>query len=339
MAISSAIFGCSGHTLTKSERSFFRDVNPWGFIVFKRNIDTPDQVRKLVDALRDTTGRDDAPVLIDQEGGRVQRLGPPHWKKYPPGASYGKFYSADPVRGRELTRLGARLIASDLRALGINCDCVPVLDVPVAGAHDIIGDRAYGRDAATVAILGRAAAEGLLAGGVLPVIKHIPGHGRAGADSHEQLPVVDATRAILEKQDFVPFQHLADMPLAMTAHVVYTALDRHAPATTSRTVIRKIIRRHIGFDGLLMSDDLSMKALSGTFGARTKASLKAGCDVVLHCNGDMDEMCAIAKETPKLAGKARRRAKAALQRINLVPEPLDVAEARAKLDAALAALT
>ena len=290
-------------------------------------------------SLRACTGRDDAPVLIDQEGGRVQRLGPPHWPKYPPGKSYGGLYKADPVRGRELTRLGARLMAHDLRALGISVDCVPVLDVPVPGAHDIIGDRAYGLDARTVAILGRAASEGLLAGGVLPVIKHIPGHGRAGADSHEHLPVVDVSRDTLEKQDFIPFRHLADMPLAMTAHVVYAAIDSHAPATTSKTIIRDVIRGHIGFKGLLMSDDLSMKALSGTFGERTRSSLKAGCDVVLHCNGDMAEMKAIAKETPKLAGKAKRRADAALQRIAHTPEPLDAADARAQLDAALAALT
>lgn len=339
MAIHSAIFGCAGHTLSRNEKAFFRDMDPWGFILFKRNIDTPDQVRKLVTALRETTGRDDTPVLIDQEGGRVARLGPPHWKKYPPGKSYGALFAADPVKGRELTRLGARLIAHDLRALGINCDCVPVLDVPVPGAHDIIGDRAYGLDASTVAMLGRAAAEGLLAGGVLPVIKHIPGHGRAGADSHEQLPVVEVTAATLEKQDFVPFQHLADMPLAMTAHVVYSAFDKYNPATTSKTMIRQVIRSHIGFGGLLMSDDLSMKALCGSFGDRTRASLKAGCDIVLHCNGDMTEMLAIAKETPKLAGKAKRRAKAALQRIVHKPEPLDAADARAKLDAALATLT
>lgn len=339
MAIHSAIFGCAGHNLTRAERAFFRDVNPWGFILFKRNIDTPDQVRKLVAALRETTGRDDAPVLIDQEGGRVARLGPPHWKKYPPGKSYGALYAADPVQGRELTRLGARLIAHDLRALGITCDCVPVLDVPVTGAHDIIGDRAYGFDAATVATLGRAAAEGLLAGGVLPVIKHIPGHGRAGADSHENLPVVDATRPALEKTDFAAFRHLADMPLAMTAHVVYTAFDKDNPATTSRTVIRNVIRRHIGFGGVLMSDDLSMKALSGSFEERTVAALAAGCDMVLHCNGEMNEMRAIARETPKLAGKSKKRAKAALQRIAHLPEPLDAADARAKLDAALAALT
>ncbi|MGL5736783.1 MAG: glycoside hydrolase family 3 N-terminal domain-containing protein, partial [Beijerinckiaceae bacterium] len=283
-------------------------------------------------------GRTDAPVLIDQEGGRVQRLGPPHWKKYPPGKSYGALYAANALAGRELTRLGARLIAHDLRALGITCDCVPVLDVPVPGAHDIIGDRAYGLDPATVAILGRAAAEGLLAGGVLPVIKHIPGHGRAGADSHEHLPVVQTERSLLEAQDFVPFRHLADMPLAMTAHVVYAAIDANAPATTSKRMIRDVIRSHIGFGGLLMSDDLSMKALSGTFGQRTKASLKAGCDIVLHCNGDMVEMKAIAKETPKLSGKAARRAEAALARFSHRPEPLDAAEARAKLDAALAAL-
>src|ERR671912_1086163 len=253
------IAGCSGPTLTARESAFFREAAPWGFILFRRNVEDRAQLRALGDALRETVGRADAPILIDQEGGRVQRLGPPHWPKYPPGSAYGRI--PDPVARRELTRLGARLIAHDLRAVGIDVDCVPVLDVPVAGAHDVIGDRAYGRDPQTVAVLGRAAAEGLLAGSVLPVIKHIPGHGRAFADSHLQLPVVETPRAELEAHDFAPFRYLADMPLAMTAHVVYTALDRARPATTSRKVVRDVIRGSIGFDGLLMSDDLSMNAL------------------------------------------------------------------------------
>jgi beta-N-acetylhexosaminidase len=328
------IAGCSGPTLTARESAFFRDAAPWGFILFRRNVEDPAQVRALCDALRETVGRADAPILIDQEGGRVQRLGPPHWPKYPPGSAYGRI--PDPVARRELTRLGARLIAHDLRAVGIDVDCVPVLDVPVAGAHDVIGDRAYGRDPQSVAILGRAAAEGLLAGSVLPVIKHIPGHGRAFADSHLQLPVVETPRAELEAHDFAPFRALADMPLAMTAHVVYTALDPERPATTSPVVIGEVIRAGIGYDGLVMSDDLSMKALQGSFRERAEASFAAGCDMALHCNGDMDEMAAVAEGAPALDGEAFRRAEAALGRIRHAPEPLDPVDARARLDAALA---
>jgi beta-N-acetylhexosaminidase len=328
------IAGCSGPTLTARESAFFRDAAPWGFILFRRNVEDPAQVRALCDALRETVGRADAPILIDQEGGRVQRLGPPHWPKYPPGSAYGRI--PDPVARRELTRLGARLIAHDLRAVGIDVDCVPVLDVPVAGAHDVIGDRAYGRDPQSVAILGRAAAEGLLAGSVLPVIKHIPGHGRAFADSHLQLPVVETPRAELEAHDFAPFRALADMPLAMTAHVVYTALDPERPATTSPVVIGEVIRAGIGYDGLVMSDDLSMKALQGSFRERAEASFAAGCDMALHCNGDMDEMAAVAEGAPALDGEAFRRAEAALGRIRHAPEPLDPVDAHARLDAALA---
>ncbi|WP_333611278.1 beta-N-acetylhexosaminidase [Brevundimonas bullata] len=330
---SAAIYGCSGHSLTAEERAFFAEVRPWGFILFRRNVDTPDQVKALVAELRDSVGRADAPVLIDQEGGRVQRLGPPHWPKYPPGSAYLKAVN-DPMAARELVRLGARLIAHDLRALGITVDCVPVLDVPVTGAHDIIGDRAYAQDPATVTQLGRAAAEGLLAGGVLPIIKHIPGHGRAFADSHHDLPVVETDLATLDAWDFAPFKALSDMPMAMTAHVVFTAVDAKRPATTSKKGIR-LMREHLGFSGLIMSDDLSMKALSGTLNQRAEQSLKAGCDVILHCNGDLDEMRQVAEGTGKLKGEARRRAEAALNRIVHTPEPLDVAEARTRLEAAL----
>ncbi|MBD3834868.1 beta-N-acetylhexosaminidase [Brevundimonas bullata] len=330
---SAAIYGCSGHRLTAEERAFFVETRPWGFILFRRNVDTPDQVKALVDELRDSVGRADAPVLIDQEGGRVQRLGPPHWPKYPPGSAYLKAVN-DPMAARELVRLGARLMAHDLRELGITVDCVPVLDVPVPGAHDIIGDRAYAQDPATVAQLGRAAAEGLLAGGVLPIIKHIPGHGRAFADSHHDLPVVETDLATLDAWDFAPFKALSDMPMAMTAHVVFSAVDAKRPATTSKKGIR-LMREHLGFSGLIMSDDLSMKALSGTLTQRAEQSLKAGCDVILHCNGDLDEMRQVAEGTGKLKGEARRRAEAALKRIVHTPEPLDVAEARARLEAAL----
>ena len=335
MSIRACILGCAGATLGREEAAFFRDVKPWGFILFARNVESPDQVRKLVDALRETVGREDAPVLIDQEGGRVQRLKPPHWPLYPPGRAYGQIPANDPLLRREIARLGARLIAHDLASLGINVDCVPVLDVPDPEGHEIIGDRAYGQTPEEVATLGRAAAEGLIAGGVLPVIKHIPGHGRAKADSHLELPVVDATYEALDARDFPPFRALSDMPMAMTAHVIYSAIDPKRPATTSKKAIRKVIRGALGFDGLLMSDDLSMKALSGDFAERAEQALAAGCDVVLHCNGDMAEMKAVVDGTDALKGHARRRAQAALARIARSPEPLDVEAARARFAAAL----
>lgn len=333
-ASSAAILGCAGTTLTAEEVAFFKDMKPWGFILFKRNIADPNQVRALTAALRETVGRPDAPILIDQEGGRVARLQPPHWRAYPPGRAYGELVANDPLVAREITRLGARLIAHDLHALGINVDCVPVLDVPDLKGHEIIGDRAYGDTPEQVATLGRAAAEGLLAGGVLPIIKHIPGHGRAMADSHLELPVVNAKLAELDARDFAPFRVLSDMPMAMTAHVVYTAIDRKNPATTSKKAIKKIIRESIGFDGLLMSDDLSMKALSGDFKQRAKDSLSAGCDVVLHCNGDMAEMKGVMSGVGRMGKEARRRAQAVMGRLVKVPEPFDVAEARARFDAA-----
>lgn len=331
MKTSAAIYGCLGPRLGAEEIAFFRDVRPWGFILFARNIEGPDQVRGLISALRETVDREDAPVLIDQEGGRVQRFGPPHWRKYPPAQLLSRLPGA-----REAVRLGARLIADDLHALGVNVDCAPVLDVPQPGAHDIIGDRAYGVTPEAVAVLGRAMAEGLLAGGVLPVIKHIPGHGRAGADSHFDLPVVDASAEALRQTDFAPFQALSDMPLAMTAHVLYRAFDRRRPATTSRRVIKGLLREELGFSGLLMSDDLSMQALEGDMTARARQSLSAGCDVVLHCNGNMDEMRAVAAGTGALSGLSARRAEAAMLRIPRRPEPLDRREAEARFDALLA---
>ena len=334
-----AIFGCSGPVLTAGEAAFFRDVSPFGFILFRRNVESPGQVRALVDAMRETVGRADAPVMIDQEGGRVQRLGPPHWPIYPPGRIYGAVKSDDPLLAQAFARLGARLMADDLHRLGINVDAVPVLDVPQPGAHDVIGDRAYGTTAERIATLGRAAAEGLLAGGVLPIIKHIPGHGRALADSHLHLPVVDASAADLSEVDFAPFRALSDMPMAMTAHVIYSAIDRRQPATTSRRVVREVIRGDIGFDGLLMSDDLSMKALSGTFAERTRRSLAAGCDVVLHCNGDMGEMVQIAAAARPLSTRGRQRAAAALGRIPRSVEPLDAEAARERFRQLVASAT
>jgi beta-N-acetylhexosaminidase len=321
------ITGVEGLTLGAAERDFLRDADPWGFILFRRNIDTPAQVRALVAEMRAVVGRN-APVLIDQEGGRVQRLTTPHWPKYPPGAFYGAIYDRERADGLRAAKLGARLIAHDLHDLGIDVDCLPLADVPVSDADPVIGDRAYGLTPAKVATIGAAVAEGLLDGGVLPVLKHIPGHGRATADSHHKLPVVDTDRATLESSDFAAFVPLAKLPLGMTAHVVFSALDPLAPATTSVKMVREVIRGHIGFDGLLMSDDVSMNALSGTLAERSRASLAAGCDVVLHCNGKLDEMQAVASECPPLAGEALRRADAALS-ARKTPAAFDVAAARA----------
>ena len=332
MSNSAAIYGCSGPILTAEERAFFADVRPWGFILFRRNVESPEQVLKLTSDLRDAVGWD-APVLVDQEGGRVQRLGPPHWSKYPPGEAFLKATN-DPLAARELARLGGRLMAHDLKAVGINIDCAPVLDVPTPGAHDIIGDRAYAQDPATVAQLGRAVAEGLLAGGVLPVIKHMPGHGRAFADSHKELPTVHAGLDALDQWDFAPFKALSDMPIGMTAHIVFTAIDKKRPATQSKKAI-KVIREQLGFGGLLLSDDLCMNALKGTLTERAEASLKAGCDLVIHWTGDMTEMRQVAEGVGKLKAGAKKRAEAALARIVHTPEPLDVYEARVRFDALL----
>ncbi len=325
---SAAIYGCAGHRLTEDERAFFAKARPWGFILFRRNIDTPEQVRALTDGLRAAIGDPNAPILIDQEGGRVQRMGPPHWPKYPPGDAYLKSTN-DPQDARDLVRLGARLIAHDLHEVGINVDLAPVLDVPVPGSHDIVGDRAYGQDPQTVALLGRAAAEGLLAGGVLPCIKHMPGHGRAFADSHKDLPTVHADFETLDAWDFAPFKSLSDMPLAMTAHIVFTAIDKKRPATQSKKAVR-LMREHLGFSGLILTDDLSMQALKGSLGERANQSLIAGCDVVLHCNGILSEMQEVADATGKLKGMAKARAEQALARIVRTPEPLDAPAAQAR---------
>jgi beta-N-acetylhexosaminidase len=327
------ILGCAGKSLSAEEAAFFRDVQPWGFILFKRNIGAPDEVRRLTSALRDCVGSDRAPILIDQEGGRVQRMGPPHWPAYPAGGRYGRLNGS----AAAIARLGARLMAHDLAEVGINVDCAPVLDVPAPGSHDIIGDRAYGTDPDAVAEIGRAVAEGLMAGGVLPVMKHMPGHGRATCDSHHGLPVVEASRGSLQAQDFRPFRALADLPMAMSAHVVFTAIDPERPATQSPEVIRAVIRGAIGFEGLLMTDDLSMHALTGSFRDRTEAAFAAGIDVGLHCNGVMDEMRAVAEAAPALAGRAAERAAAALARLDPAGDGLDVPEARAQFAAALAA--
>lgn len=326
------ITGVSETELNAAERAFIRAERPWGFILFKRNIESPQQVTRLVEEMRKELGEPDAPVLIDQEGGRVQRLGPPHWPAYPAGAVFGRLYDIDPVLGRTAARLSARLIAADLRALGVTVDCLPLADVPVAGADAVIGNRAYGAEPGKVADIARAVTEGLEQGGVLPVLKHIPGHGRATADTHFRLPLVDTPRAELERTDFAAFQPLADLPMAMTAHVVFSALDPAQPATTSATMISQVIRSVIGFQGLLMSDDVSMNALAGSIAERTRAIFAAGCDVVLHCNGKLDEMREVARETPELSGKALERARRALAS-RKAPQAFDRRKARAELDA------
>jgi beta-N-acetylhexosaminidase len=326
------ITGVSGPELNAAEREFIRAERPWGFILFKRNVETPTQVITLVRELRKAAGRPEAPVLIDQEGGRVQRLGPPHWPVYPAGAAFGVLYDIDPDLGLSAARLSARLIAADLIDLGVTVDCLPLADVPVPGADAVIGNRAYGTKADKVAAIGRAVTEGLEQGGVLPVLKHIPGHGRATADTHFRLPVVDNSRAELERTDFAAFQPLADLPMAMTAHVVFSALDPAHPATTSATIVEQVIRGMIGFQGLLMSDDVSMNALAGSLAERSRAIFAAGCDMVLHCNGKFDEMRQVAAETPELSGKALERARRALA-ARKPPQAFDRLAARAELDA------
>ena len=325
-----AIYGCSGQELGAEERAFFRDVQPWGFILFGRNIVDSVQVRALVDALRETVSDAQTPVLIDQEGGRVARLGPPHWRERPAAARFGEVFTEAPEAALEAAYINARLIAGDLAGLGINVDCVPVLDLPVDGADDVIGDRAYAKDPAAIIALGRAVIQGLIEGGVLPVMKHIPGHGRATADSHLALPRVTTPAEELSANDFVTFRSLNQCPMAMTAHVVYESIDPQRPATTSPKVIRDVIRGEIGFDGLLMTDDISMGALEGRISVRAKAALFAGCDVVLHCNAKMDEMIEVAAATKPLEGASLKRAEHALSLLSAAVA-FDPAEAEAHL--------
>ena len=320
------ITGVAGLSISADERAFLREAQPWGLILFKRNVNTPAQVAGLTESFRATIGWE-APVFVDQEGGRVQRLGPPHWPAYPAGQRYGDLYDREPAAGIAAARLAGHLIAADLRPLGIDADCLPVGDVPMESGDAVIGDRAYGREPAKVAAIAKAIADGLLTGGVLPVLKHLPGHGRATVDSHHKLPVVETDLATLEAVDFAAFRPLAGLPLGMTAHVVFSAIDPVAPATTSVTMVRQVIRGFIGFQGLLMSDDISMNALSGSIAERSRAALAAGCDVVLHCNGNLGEMGAVAKEAPELIGEAARRADAALA-ARKAPEEFDTEAAR-----------
>jgi beta-N-acetylhexosaminidase len=331
------ITGIAGTELSAAEREFIAAEAPWGFILFKRNIDNPSQVTALNSELRSIVGDADAPVLIDQEGGRVQRFAPPHWPVYPPGAAFGRLYDIDSALGLTAARLSARLIADDLLKVGVTVDCLPLADVPVAGADAVIGDRAYGTEPGKVAAIARAVANGLEQGGILPVLKHIPGHGRATADTHFALPAVDTPEDELNRTDFAAFQPLADLPMAMTAHVVFSAVDAAHPATTSATMIERVIRGFVGFQGLLMSDDVSMNALAGSIAERTRAAFAAGCDVVLHCNGKLDEMRQVAGETPELSGKTLERARLALA-ARKSPLAFDRTAARAELDALIGQL-
>lgn len=318
---SAAIIGCAGFSLMDAERQLYREYDPLGFILFARNVKDPDQVKRLVGDMRDCVGRADAPVLVDQEGGRVARLPSPPWRAAPSALEIGALFERDAEAACEAARLNGRLLAHDLSGLSINVNCIPVLDLLFPDGHGIIGDRSFGDSLESVTALGRATSEGLLAGGVMPVIKHIPGHGRATLDSHEELPVVETPREELEISDFQPFRLLADMPIAMTAHVVFRAIDPEAPATTSPTVIAEVIRGHMGFDGLLISDDLSMKALLGDLATRTKAALHAGCDVALHCNGDFAEMTAVLEACGSLTANAAGRFSRAMAFLGAV-EPL-----------------
>ncbi len=331
MTARAMICGISGPAIAPGEAAFLRDADPWGVILFRRNVDNPEQLRGLTAHIRDILSRD-APVLVDQEGGRVQRLGPPHWPAYPAGAAYARAYRQQAAAGLAAARLAGRLLAADLRDVGIDIDCLPVADLPVQGADAVIGDRALGTTPDQVAALALALAEGLLAGGVLPVVKHLPGHGRATADSHLRLPVVDTDRATLEASDFAAFRPLSHLPLGMTAHVVFSAIDAVAPATTSAIMIGEVIRGSIGFDGALMSDDISMQALSGGMATRSRAAIAAGCDLVLHCNGVMEEMVEVAGATPLLSGPALRRTERALS-LRGVTEECDVAAARQRFAA------
>ncbi len=334
MAIKAFVSGCTGTELDDEEKAFFAAEQPLGLILFKRNCETPAQVRALVDSFTDAVGRPDAPILIDQEGGRVRRLRPPNWPEYPSAGTIGALAGRDPEAGARAAWLHGRLMADDLGAVGITIDCAPVLDAIVPGASEAIGDRSFGGDPDRVTRLGRAVAEGLMAGGVVPVVKHIPGQGRALVDSHYALPLVDADLATLEATDFAPFRALARLPAAMTSHTLFTAIDAAHPATTSAILIRDIIRGRIGFDGVLFSDDVSMNALAGDHRERGKAIFEAGCDIVLHCSGRMEDMRAIADVAPTLAGRAAARVEAMMASVG-APEPFDRTAGRAEFDALL----
>lgn len=324
-AFGATILGVGGLQLSAGEAAFFRRSDPFGFILFARNIDAPGQLRDLCAALRDTVGRD-APILIDQEGGRVQRLRAPHWREWLPALDQ---VQAAGDAAAEVMRLRSRIIAHELRAVGVDVNCAPLADIAGPGTHEFLRNRCYGEDAAGVARVARAVADGLSEGGVLPVLKHIPGHGRAGADSHLELPMADAGADTLRKSDFAAFRALNDLPLGMTAHLVYPAIDPR-PATTS-PVIMRLIRDEIGFDGLIMTDDISMKALRGNLDDLSRASRAAGCDVVLHCNGRLDEMRIVADAAGRMGAAAQERAQRALA-ARKTPTEVDIPGLEARLN-------
>ncbi len=330
-----AIFGCAGTTLDADERRFLAEADPAGFILFKRNCENPQQTQALIAALREAVARADAPVLVDQEGGRVVRLDPPHWQAPPAAAQIGALAEADEAAGTRAAWLSARLVAADLAPLGFTVNCAPVLDLSFPGASTVVGDRSFGADPALVARLGRAVADGLAAGGIVPAIKHMPGHGRASADSHAVLPRVDASLAALRANDFRPFRALRDVPVGLTAHVLYPALDAGRPGTVSPAVIGEAVRGDIGFDGLLVSDDLSMGALTGSVGGRAAAALAAGCDLALHCNGRRAEMEEVAQAVPRLSERALERFERMLA-ARCEPDEFDAGKGRRELDALLA---
>jgi beta-N-acetylhexosaminidase len=331
-----AILGCAGPALTEEERRFFQGADPIGFILFQRNCQSSDQVRALTRALRESVDRPDAPVLIDQEGGRVARLRPPTWRNAPAPGRIGAIAAQSLDRALAAARLNAALMGDELARLGITVDCTPVLDLQFPGAHGgVVGDRALGADPDLVSALGRATCQGLLAAGVEPVIKHMPGHGRALVDSHHDLPRVDADVNELRATDFLPFRRLADMAWGMTAHVIYPSIDSARPATTSPKVIAEIIRGEIGFDGILLTDDISMRALQGDLADRTRRALAAGCDAVLHCTGRLDEMREVVAAAGAISAATAKRL--ACRRPLAAAAPItDVAAAEAKLGALMA---
>ena len=328
------VYGCSGLSLTADEEALFRDCKPAGYILFARNIDTPEQVRRLTDRFREISDNNDILVMIDQEGGRVQRLRPPHWSTYPPMRLFGKYGKHDVAEAAACVELNFRLIAHELAPLGINVDCAPVLDVPVYDSHEIIGDRAFSNDPSLVTILGQAVCGGLLQGGVVPVIKHIPGHGRALVDSHEGVPRVKTPLDTLRNTDFKPFVGLSNAPAGMTAHIIYSAVDSERPGSVSPILIQQTIRDEIGFDGLLFSDDVCMKGLSGPHQERVNSVLAAGCDLALHCDGNFRNMVAVAENCPPIRADSLARLNSASKRLN-DSEDFDVNAAKWRISAFL----
>ncbi len=335
MSFKAFISGSAGTVLTDAERALFAAERPCGLILFRRNVESPGQIRALIGAFKDAVESDEVLILVDQEGGRVQRLRPPHWRSMPPARCFGDLYATAPQAAKRAAFAAARLMAAELHDAGINVNCTPCIDVPQRGAHDIIGDRAFSTDPDVVIALGRAVMEGTLAGGVLPVIKHVPGHGRAMADSHLALPRIDAPKEALEDLDFRPFRALHDAPLAMTAHVLLPVFDERRPATVSPVIMGQVIRDWMGLTGLVMSDDIGMKALGGSYAARTRAVTEAGCDVVLHCSGNLAEMVEVAGAAPPLAGIAAERFARARDLLH-DPEPFDEEEALALVSEAAA---